>query len=800
MKTRERWPSRYMKKENKKIIVLLDAHAILHRAYHAMANFSTKDGRPTGALYGYVSMILRMHELFAPEHIISCFDLPKPTFRHIAYDGYKDGRAKTDDALVLQIKEAQRVSEELGAPVYAKEGYEADDMLGTICEQMKTNDEYEIIIASGDMDTLQLVSPGKVSVYTLRKGNDGKVFHDADVFEKYGITPEQIKDYKGLAGDTSDNIIGVPGIGDKTAVALLQAYGSLEKLYEELEKGEETFLSKGFKSRIYGLLREHKEEAFFSKTLATIHRTAPVTFVLPEAKWTEVLKEESFDAICDEFEFRQLKGKLHAVKGAVVQAGSLNKVEEEKKEEEIELYELEDLRILANLLSSEDTNPSFARILEISDAGTKKEAKEKLLARVTENGLLSLYEDVEKPVAKIIVSMEEKGISLDTLFLKKLSEELHSELTLLEQSIYKEAGEEFTINSPKQLSVILYEKLLLGAKVKKTKTGSKTTNAEQLESMKDEHAIVPMLLRYRELSKLLSTYIDSLPTFVKEDGRIHAHFVQTGAGTGRFSCEDPNLQNLPVKTELGKKVREAFVAREGYKLISCDYAQIDLRSAAILSGDPELIHIFKEGIDVHTGTAMKMFHVGKDDVTDTMRRQAKAINFGILYGMGVTALKDGMKVERKEAQEYFDTYKKTFSRLTAYLEEVKAFAFSNGYTETLLKRRRQVPLLRSPLPFLRAQGERIAINAPIQGTSADIIKLGMIDAFHFTEEINSIEKDTLNLLLQIHDELVFEVREEKAEACAEKIQEILESVLLRRGVTELPLSVSKTVGINLKSL
>ncbi len=795
-----------MKTKEKKIIILLDSHAILHRAYHAMVNFSTKDGRPTGALYGFVSMVLRMNEMFHPEYIVACFDLAKPTFRHIAYDGYKGTRTKTEDALVLQIKDAERVARELSLPVYACEGYEADDMLGTICEQMKGNDEYEIIIASGDMDTLQLVVDGKVSVYTLRKGNEGKVFHEADVFEKYGLTPEQVKDYKGLAGDSSDNIIGVPGIGEKTATALIQAYHSLENIYAVLKKDEDDLRKKGFKERMIGLLKEYEEEAFFSKTLATIHRTSPVTFVLPEKKWEESLDKEKWGTLCDEFEFKQLKGKLGAlteIKGETKSKEVVDEgvTKEEKPAQDISFDELEELKVMSHLLSSEETNPSLETIEKISGQSEKIKMKESLEKMLQDEGLHNLYMEIEKPVTGIIKHMEEKGILLDTSFLKDLSIDLHKELKIIEKAIYEDAGEVFTINSPKQLGVVLYDKLGLGEKIKKTKGGSLSTNAEQLERIKDDHPIVAHVLKYRELSKLLSTYIDSLPTYVKEDGRVHAHFVQTGAGTGRFSCEDPNLQNLPVKTELGKKVREAFVASPGYVLLSCDYAQVDLRSAAILSGDTELIHIFEEGIDVHTGTAMKMFHVEKDGVTDLMRRQAKAINFGILYGMGVTALKEGLGVERKEAQEYFDTYKKTFARLTEYLLEVKAFAFSKGYTETLLKRRRQVPLLKSPLPFLRAQGERIAINAPIQGTSADILKLGMIDAYEYVEVVNKkYGEGTISLLLQIHDELVFEVKEECKEECAKEISHILETVLAKRGLSHLPLKVSKTLGKNLMTL
>jgi DNA polymerase-1 len=320
----------------------------------------------------------------------------------------------------------------------------------------------------------------------------------------------------------------------------------------------------------------------------------------------------------------------------------------------------------------------------------------------------------------------------------------------------------------------------LGSKIKKTKTGQKSTNVSELEKIKDEHEIVPLILEYRELTKLLSTYVDLLPSFVKDDGKIHAHYIQTGAGTGRFACEDPNLQNLPVKSELGQKVRGAFIASKGKVLLSCDYAQIDLRAAAILSHDEHLVDIFMKGIDVHTGTAARVFGVAESDVTPEMRRKAKAINFGILYGMGVTALKEGMGVERKEAQEFFDQYKATFVRLMEYLEEVKADAWKKGYTTTLLGRRTHVPLLKSPLPFLRAQGERMAMNAPIQGTSADIVKLAMIDA---TEYIKSHALEgKVDLLLQIHDELIFEIDESLGEKVADELVGVLENcyIILER--------------------
>jgi DNA polymerase-1 len=385
---------------------------------------------------------------------------------------------------------------------------------------------------------------------------------------------------------------------------------------------------------------------------------------------------------------------------------------------------------------------------------------------------------------------------LDVDKLKKMSEELHAKVKVLEQKIYESVESEFNISSPKQLGEVLYEKLGLGTKIKKTKTGQKSTNISELEKIKDEHQAIPYIIEYRELTKLLSTYIDLLPTYVKEDGRIHAHFVQTGSGTGRFSCEDPNLQNIPIKSELGQKVRSAFISAKGKVLLSCDYAQIDLRAAAILSGDENLVEIFQKGIDVHTGTAARVFGVKDDKVTPDMRRKAKAINFGILYGMGVTALKEGMGVERKEAQEFYDQYKFTFSTLMNYLEEVKAFAWKHGYTETLLGRRREVPLLKSPLPFLRASGERIAINAPVQGTSADIIKLAMLDTADFINEKKLDDK--VKLVLQIHDELVFEIDEDIAEKVADELVLVLEQVLSKRKLSDLPIKASRTLGSNLQ--
>lgn len=778
-----------MKKSNKTTIVLLDAHAVLHRGYHAMQGFATRDGRPTGAIYGLLTMVLKLHNEIKPDYIAAAFDLPKPTFRHASYDGYKAGRAKAEDALAEQLKIAPSICERLSIPVYCSEGFEADDMLGTIVEQLKDRKDVRIVIASGDMDTLQLVDNGNVLVYTLRKGNDTALFDSKAVVERYGFGPELIPDYKGLAGDPSDNIIGIKGIGDKTATELIKTFGTIENIYKALKKNRNQFLEKGFKERVVGLLEEGEEEALFSKTLATIRRDAPVAYVFPEKKWNETLDMDEYERLCDEFEFRSLRTKL----------ASIDKREKHEEEGgEISNDELEELRIMTNLLHSEMTNPSLSDIQSVTGKRTPADMRKVLEEELKKEELWTLFKEVEKPVMPLVREMERNGIMLDVKELGKLSAELHKEVGRLEKEIYELAGMEFNIGSPKQLGEVLYEKLGLGTKIRKTSTGAKSTNANELEKIKDAHPVVAKILEYREMTKLLSTYIDSLPQYVKDDGRIHAHFVQTGASTGRFSCEDPNLQNLPVKSLLGQKVREAFVAEKGRCLLSCDYAQIDLRAAAMLSRDENLVEIFKKKIDVHTGTAAKVFKVAEKDVTFDMRRKAKTINFGILYGMGVTALKEGMKVERKEAQEFYEEYKRTFTRLMEYLEEVKAYTWKHGYTKTLLGRRREVPLLKSPLPFLRAQGERIAINAPIQGTSADILKLAMIDSHEYIVK-NKLE-NKVKLALQIHDELVFEIEESVAKKVADDMVDVLENVLKKRKLSDIPLVVSKSLGENLQAL
>jgi len=801
-----------MKNDRKKRLVLLDSHALLHRSYHAMGGFATHDGRPTGAIFGFLKMLLKIKEELKPNYVIATFDRKEATFRHEAYENYKAHRKASDEDLISQIEAAPRVCAALNIPVYSLAGFEADDLLGTICTELKKDNfqiqnknlakksseslELEIFIASGDMDTMQLIDPeNHIQVYTLKKGlGETIIYKYQDVIKRWGFRPEQITDYKGLCGDSSDNIIGIKNIGAKTATTLINLFENLENMYNILHADKNEFVQicqakkeNKITERIMKLVEEGEDDAIFSKTLATIRCDAPINFQLPETEWLENFQDAEYKKICEEFELRTLKDKFSATNSAGQNSGSpsqnnlLRQTEEKNlsdKEKQEERKELQDLKVMVNLLDSEITNPDLATILDFADTQDLKKAKNILEEKLKNENLFSLYQQVEKPIEKILEKMKEFGIKVDKNILLEQSQVLHKKIQELEEKIYELAGEKFNIDSPKQIGTILYEKLQLGKKIKKTPGGVLSTGASELAKIKDSHPIVNLILEYREISKLTSTYVDSLPNFIEKDGHIHPDFIQSGAATGRFACENPNLQNLPAKSEIGLLVRKAFLSEPGFKLMSLDYSQIDLRSAVILSGDENLLEIFSTNTDVHTGVAAKVFKVNLEEVTKEMRRKAKVINFGILYGMGVTALKDSMQVERAEAQIFFDEYKKTFSTLMQYLEQVKLQAYQKNYTETLLGRRRQIPLLKSKLPFLLAQGERMAINAPIQGTTADILKLAMIDLNEYLIKNNLENK--IKIILQIHDELILEIPENLVEIESLIFQNIFENVLQKR--------------------
>ena len=858
-----------MSEKSTKKLVLIDAHAILHRAYHALPQFSKSRGEPTGALYGLSAMLIKIITTLKPDYMVAAYDLPKPTFRHEAYKDYKAGRAKADDALISQMKRSREIFDVFNIPIYDKEGFEADDIIGTIVEQArsvpakagiqkgKKNEEtldsrlrgndrqVDIIIATGDMDALQLVIDKKVQVFTLKKGiNDTIMYDEEAVKARFGFGPELLPDYKGLRGDASDNIKGITGIGEKTATEIILNFGSVEEMYKKLKKDKKAFEKAGIKPRIVELLEKGKEEAEFSKILGTIRRDVPITFSLSEKSWSEGVDISKAEKLFSELEFRQLIQRLKEAVSNLQNNGHttppsaplLNQGGEEEallsppsKEEgrksaakrggrreenapaqgsltdaletsTIPTQELKETSVALWLINSNLTTPTIEDIYGFAQTRDWSTAREKIFKEVAGRNLIGVLEDIEIPLLPVVEKMNKKGVRIDVSYLSALSKEYHAELALREKDIRRMAGTDFNINSPKQLGEVLFVKMgLKAARQKKTAGGALSTKESELEKMRDLHPVIGKILEYREFQKLLSTYIDTIPETVGPDGRLHARFLQAGTTTGRMGCEKPNLQNIPIQTELGRRIRNAFIAEKGNKILSVDYSQIELRIAAILSGDKKFIEIFRKGEDVHTAVAAEVFNVARDKVTKDMRRQAKVINFGILYGMGVNSLRQslsegGTAITREEAQAYFDEYFSGFYELARYLDEVRTAAHTLGYTETLFGRRRYHEAIHSNIPYIRSAAERMAINAPIQGTGADIVKLAMVrvDEWIRKEKLG----ENVSLILQVHDELVFEVKESIVESVATEIKRIMEHVLDAKENKGVPIVAEASVGDN----
>ncbi len=804
--------------EKAKRLVLLDAHAILHRAYHAIPDFFSSKGEPTGALFGLSSMLIKIIGDLKPDYLAAAYDLPKPTYRHEAFKDYKAGRAKADHELVAQMKRSREVFEALGIPMYDLAGFEADDMLGTIVQQVQSqkykvgNREIDIVIASGDMDTLQLVSDKKVQVYTLKKGIKETILYDeAGVCERFKFGPELLPDYKGLRGDPSDNIPGIKGIGEVTATILITTFGSIEQIYKKLAKDRQAFVDAGLSERIIGLLEAGKEEAEFSKMLGTIRRDAPITYIVPEKSWSETVDIKKAEKLFNELEFRTLSARLHAVLGKNPPATTAPIL----PTEDFPPADFKRLAVALWVLDSNKTNPTREDILAYANTETLAEASKIIFNRLEkEAGSKKVYEEIELPLIPIIEKMERVGVRVSTEYLKKLSTDYHAQLAGIEKEIISLAlpftqgsgMENFNIASPKQLGEILFVKMgLAGKRQKKTSTGNFSTKESELEKIKFDHPIIPLILKHREFSKLLGTYIDTLPELIRDDGRIHAQFIPAGSTTGRMASQNPNLQNIPNKGELGRAIRHAFVAENGFKIVAFDYSQIELRIAAFLSKDEKMLAIFRDGEDIHTAVASEVFGVDKASVTKDMRRQAKVINFGIMYGMGVTALQtnlapestDGVAptpISRAEAQKFYDNYFANFSGLATYLNEVKASAYRTGFTETFFGRRRYFEGIKSKLPFIRASAERMAINAPIQGTEADIVKLAMIQIENYLKK-EGIE-DSVRVLLQVHDELVYEVRKDLIEKVVPAVKKIMEQIIDPKDIHGVVCTAEASVGEN----
>ena len=806
--------------DNKKKLVLLDTHAIIHRAYHALPEFMNSKGEPTGAIYGLATMLFKIISELNPDYIIACYDLPKKTFRHIAYDDYKAGRAKTDDALVAQLIRSREFFQALSIPMYECEGFEADDLLGTIVEKVKLVPGLDTVIASGDMDTLQLVDGNHVQVYTLKKGiNDTILYNEEKVKTRFGFDPIYLPDYKGLRGDPSDNIIGIKGIGEKTAGTLISQYGTIEKMYLDIKKKPEVIKRLGITDRVLILLTEGEDEAIFSKTLATIRRDAPIDFSLPEKSWREEVVEDSVSEFFKKMEFKSLQNRfLRILDGNV---GSLKSPSNDglapllprprtSREGALQTYDTKEKqekgKIAFWLLNSEKTNPEIEDVIDYKNSSSLDESISKMEEDIQKEGLEYVYKEIELPIIPIIDKMEKIGIKIDKKYLNKRSIEYHKDLEKIEKEIWGYAGREFNINSPKQLGEILFDEIKigevdgksLGIKMKKTSGGARSTKESELEKLRTLHPIIDKILEHRELQKLLSTYIDTIPSVIGKDGRLHASFLQYGTTTGRFSSNNPNLQNIPTKTERGKKIRNAFVAEDGYFLVSFDYSQVELRIAALLSQDSYFIKTFQEGRDIHSAVAMKVFGVSDENVTLDMRRRAKVINFGILYGMGVTALSQNLGSNRKDAQIFYDNYFNQFPTIAKYLEGIKIFAREHGYTQTLFGRKSYFPSINSPLPFMKAMAERMATNAPIQGTAtADIIKIGMKNAEDELEKAGII--NSARIVLQVHDELVYEIKKDEIDKSVEIIKKAMINAIPKdiiNGMTPVPLDVTVGIGNN----
>lgn len=861
-----------------KKLILIDTHAIIHRAYHALPPLSSPSGEPTNAVYGFTTILLRILRELKPDYIAAAFDLPGPTFRHVAYERYKAQRPETPSDLSSQFGKVREILQAFGIPIFEKPGFEADDIIGTISKKMEAKKDLETVIVTGDLDALQLVS-SSVKVFTMKKGITETVIYDENaVRERYGLGPLQVIDYKGLKGDPSDNIPGVKGIGEKTASELIKNFGSIEELYRALEKG-----SKKISASVAEKLRKGKEDARFSKELATINRGVPLEVEIEALRWRDdggVRVREIFQ----KFGFLSLLKRLEGGKEAVsVQASLLSptppknaKIEELQTRDEfvrfskkhhgenfglilhgkslvlipknaaelfllgekplsdkevkkffessgffchdaksiihflkqysIELGKIRFDTLLAAYITSitgrdfsyfavasrelgrlitPDSREEFIHFFEVL-----RSLEEKLSA----GRLKKILEEIEIPLVRILAQMEERGIGVDTKFLAEFSEKLERELSALTKEIYKLSGESFNINSSQQLSKILFEKLkikTLGLR-KTEKGGVISTRESELEKLRDLHPIIGKILEYRELTKLKSTYVDALPELMNgKTGRLHTTFNQTGTATGRLSSQNPNLQNIPIMSEYGREVRKAFVAEKGFSLVSFDYSQIELRVAAHIADDKKMIDAFKKGLDIHKLTAAEIYNVSLEKVTPELRRAAKTLNFGVLYGMGPNSFAESTGFSREKAREFIDEYFKDFSGIADYIANTKRFVEENGYVETIFGRRRYIPEIHSPNWQLKREAERMAINMPIQGSATgDIVKLAMIKVDEWLKK-EKLEDDA-RMLLQVHDELLFEIKKDLIEKVTPKIKKIMENTTKLK----VPLVVDVKIGTN----
>ncbi|MFH0932303.1 MAG: DNA polymerase [bacterium] len=734
-----------------KRLLVIDGNAIVHRAYHALPPMQTKTGEMTNAAYGFCLMFLKVLNEIKPDYVIACFDVKGPTFRHEQFKEYKAKRVKAPDELYNQIDIVKDVLSAFSVPIFEKQGYEADDLIATVCyliQKKQISPKPEIVILSGDMDNLQLVSE-TVKVYTMRKGlKDVVLYGIGEVKERYdGLLPSQVVDYKALRGDQSDNIPGITGIGEKTAIQILKDFKSLENLYKEV--GAKSKLLQKLKPNLLQKIIDYKDQAFVSQKLAQMDSNAPIDFNLKEIEFKGYDKEK-VKAIFQRLEFFSLIEKF----------------------------------------SLAPPHPSAPK--QRSGAEASSESVEKEIEQLKEAGVLSPeLAELEKELVPLVKKMQDNGILVDFKKLNQLSLDFEKEIEKLQKQIFKTTGQEFNLNSPSQLSEILFDKMGISTLgVKKTPGGAISTNAEELKKLAKENPIINSIIEYREFFKLKTGFVDSLPRMISpKDGRIHPHFHQLGTETGRMSCSDPNLQNIPTKTAMGKKIRGCFIPENGYEFLSADYSQMDFRVAASLAKDEIMLGFLKQGKDIHLMTASLIFKLKETDVTEKQRYLAKTLNYGVLYGLGPYGFAGRTGIDFKEAKDFIAQYFETFKGIAVFVKETVEEAKKKGFSETLFKRKRFLPELHSRDPRIKAQAERIARNFPIQGTSADIMKMAMKDL----AKENVFNKES-RLALQLHDELLLEVKKEKIEEIGKKLKKIMEQATIIKAPLKVEIKIGKNWG------
>lgn len=858
-----------------KKLLILDSNSILNRAFYGVRYLSAKDGTPTNAIYGFLNILLKLIKEQEPDYICAAFDVKAPTFRHKQYEGYKAQRKPMPEGLAAQMPLAKDVLRAMGVTILEKEGYEADDIIGTVARLCEES-EISCFIATGDKDDLQLASDKTKVILTVTKSgyNETIIYDDKAVKEKYHVTPTEFIDVKALMGDPSDNIPGVKGVGEKTAMSLIEKHHSIEYIYENID-------DIGLKGAMLQKMKDGREMAFMSKELATINRNTPIEFNTEECVFDgfenngelyEILKRLELNSIIKKLDlsggdnvkenedifkdFSYKVGDKNMISGdkvtvvldfdgdnissAAVGAGNnavvLNEQDDIKKLLEddsiakvmfdvkeaivklngrIDIKNISDDTAIAAYLVDPAKNeytieklaseyfgtviekPEVKQLSLLDDVETDRSEylakcavalgvlNERIGDKIKENGQEKLYQEVELPLVTVLAHLEINGFLVDDNQLKEFADKLGEKIDALTNEIYMLAGEEFNINSPKQLGVILFEKLELKP-VKKTKTGY-ATNADVLEKLRDKHPIVNFIMEYRQLAKLKSTYCDGLTAVVNPNThRIHSVFTQTVTVTGRLSSTEPNLQNIPTRTELGREIRKMFVAKDGYVLVDADYSQIELRVLAHIANDETMINAFRNNEDIHAVTASQVLGIPLEDVTKEQRSSAKAVNFGIVYGIGEFSLAQDLHISVKEAKAYIESYLEKYHGVRNYMESIKEQAKKDGYVKTMLNRIRYIPELKSPNYNIRQFGERVALNTPIQGTAADIIKLAMVrvDNRLINEGLKS------KLILQVHDELIVEAHKDEVD----KVKQILSEEMQGAMELNVPLKVDMSTG------